>query len=151
MTDRFLSLFQFSGAALLLTIFVAVFAFMAAWEIAVPRRAPKDKAARWMILTPDMHRVHHSADEGESSRNFSSIFSWWDRIFGTYRAAPAAGHEAMAIGPASSIRVDRSSLWRLIILHFINVNNPTNYEGGYRETLPAEIVSGQDNVLKKKQ
>ena len=53
---------------------------------------------RWFIVTPDMHRVHHSILAGETNSNFGFNLPWWDRLFGTYRAQPAAGHEAMTIG-----------------------------------------------------
>jgi sterol desaturase/sphingolipid hydroxylase (fatty acid hydroxylase superfamily) len=57
-----------------------------------------DRALRWFVVTPDMHRVHHSILSRETNSNFGFNLSWWDRLFGTYRAQPAAGHEAMTIG-----------------------------------------------------
>jgi sterol desaturase/sphingolipid hydroxylase (fatty acid hydroxylase superfamily) len=59
-----------------------------------------DRILRWMIVTPDMHRVHHSILSRETNSNFGFNLPWWDRLFGTYRAQPAAGHEAMTIGIA---------------------------------------------------
>ena len=59
-----------------------------------------DRCLRWFVVTPDMHRVHHSIDPRETNSNFGFNFAWWDRIFGTYRAEPQAGHEAMTIGIA---------------------------------------------------
>ncbi len=50
------------------------------------------------IVTPDMHRVHHSSLPAEANRNFGFNLSFWDRIFGTYKAQPKLGHEAMEIG-----------------------------------------------------
>ena len=57
-----------------------------------------DRILRLFIVTPDMHRVHHSVDETEHSHNFGFNFPWWDRIFGTYQAEPGLGHESMEIG-----------------------------------------------------
>ncbi|MEL6373255.1 MAG: sterol desaturase family protein [Pseudomonadota bacterium] len=57
-----------------------------------------DAIARKVIVTPDMHRVHHSTDRVEHDMNYGFALSIWDRMFGTYQAQPAAGHEAMAIG-----------------------------------------------------
>ena len=57
-----------------------------------------DRLLRAFIVTPDMHRVHHSIVPEELNSNFGSFLSWWDRLFGTYRAAPRAGHDAMTIG-----------------------------------------------------
>jgi sterol desaturase/sphingolipid hydroxylase (fatty acid hydroxylase superfamily) len=57
-----------------------------------------DRALRWLVVTPDMHRVHHSIVPEELNSNFGFFLSWWDRLFGTYRAAPQAGHDAITIG-----------------------------------------------------
>ena len=57
-----------------------------------------DRALRWFVVTPDMHRVHHSIEDEETNSNFGFNLPWWDRLFGTYRAQPRAGHEAMTIG-----------------------------------------------------
>jgi sterol desaturase/sphingolipid hydroxylase (fatty acid hydroxylase superfamily) len=57
-----------------------------------------DRLLRWIVVTPDMHRVHHSIVPRETNSNFGFNVPWWDRLFGTYRAEPAAGHEAMTIG-----------------------------------------------------
>lgn len=60
--------------------------------------ASLDRVLRWIVVTPDMHRVHHSIVARETNSNFGFNLPWWDRLFGTYRAQPAAGHEAMTIG-----------------------------------------------------
>jgi sterol desaturase/sphingolipid hydroxylase (fatty acid hydroxylase superfamily) len=57
-----------------------------------------DRLLRLFVVTPDMHRVHHSVLSRETNSNFGFNLPWWDRLFGTYRAQPAAGHEAMIIG-----------------------------------------------------
>ena len=57
-----------------------------------------DGVLRWLVVTPDMHRVHHSILVRETNSNFGFNLPWWDRLFGTYRAQPAAGHEAMTVG-----------------------------------------------------
>jgi sterol desaturase/sphingolipid hydroxylase (fatty acid hydroxylase superfamily) len=59
---------------------------------------PVDAALRWLVVTPDMHRVHHSVERDETNSNFGFNFSVWDRLFGTYRSQPRAGHESMTIG-----------------------------------------------------
>ena len=53
---------------------------------------------RWLVVTPDMHRVHHSVEADETNCNFGFNLPWWDRLFGTYRAQPRAGHAGMIIG-----------------------------------------------------
>jgi sterol desaturase/sphingolipid hydroxylase (fatty acid hydroxylase superfamily) len=57
-----------------------------------------DRILRWFVVTPDMHRVHHSVEDDEANSNFGFSLPWWDRLFGTYRDQPRAGHEAMSIG-----------------------------------------------------
>ncbi|MCX7684384.1 MAG: sterol desaturase family protein [Acetobacteraceae bacterium] len=57
-----------------------------------------DALLRRVLVTPDMHRVHHSAAEPETNSNYGFNLALWDRLFGTYRAGPAAGHEGMTIG-----------------------------------------------------
>jgi sterol desaturase/sphingolipid hydroxylase (fatty acid hydroxylase superfamily) len=57
-----------------------------------------DRVLRWVIVTPDMHRVHHSVEEDETNSNFGFNLPWWDRLFGTYRAQPRAGQVGMGIG-----------------------------------------------------
>ncbi len=74
--------------------------------------APVDRVLRWFVVTPDMHRVHHSIVVGETNSNFGFNLPWWDRLFGTYRAQPAAGHAGMTIGieqfrEAGDLRLDR--------------------------------------------
>lgn len=57
-----------------------------------------DRALRLVLVTPDMHRVHHSVEDHETNSNFGFCLSWWDFLFRTYDAQPDAGHEAMTIG-----------------------------------------------------
>jgi sterol desaturase/sphingolipid hydroxylase (fatty acid hydroxylase superfamily) len=71
-----------------------------------------DALLRLVIVTPDMHRVHHSVVRSETDSNYGFNVPWWDRLFGTYRVQPAAGHEAMQIGlpifrSEGDLRVDR--------------------------------------------
>ena len=60
--------------------------------------APLDHVLRLIVVTPDMHRVHHSIEDHETNSNFGFNLPWWDRLFGTYKAQPDAGHDAMTIG-----------------------------------------------------
>ena len=57
-----------------------------------------DAVLRWFVVTPDMHRVHHSIRRHETNSNFGFNLPWWDRLLGTYQAQPAAGHTDMTIG-----------------------------------------------------
>ena len=74
--------------------------------------AALDGALRLIIVTPDMHRVHHSVIPEETGRNFGFNLPWWDRLFGTYKAQPERGHADMTIGlpefqDINSQRIDR--------------------------------------------
>ena len=60
--------------------------------------APVDRLLRWLVVTPDMHRVHHSIEDDETNCNFGFNLPWWDRLLGTYRAQPRKGHQGMVIG-----------------------------------------------------
>ena len=82
-------------------------------NVAIPERL--DRVLRWMVVTPDMHRVHHSIIPSETDSNFGFSLPWWDRLLGTYRAQPAAGHEGMTIGldvfrDPKELRLDRMLL-----------------------------------------
>lgn len=57
-----------------------------------------DRVLRLVLVTPDMHRVHHSSDPRETNSNYGFSVPWWDRLMGTYIAQPARGHEGMEIG-----------------------------------------------------
>jgi len=77
--------------------------------------AALDRILRLMVVTPDMHRVHHSILVRETNSNFGFNLPWWDRLLGTYRAQPKAGHEGMTIGieqfrTAGDLRLDRMLL-----------------------------------------
>jgi sterol desaturase/sphingolipid hydroxylase (fatty acid hydroxylase superfamily) len=73
-----------------------------------------DRALRVAVVTPDVHRIHHSAFVSESNRNFGAVLTWWDRLFGTYQAQPAHGHDRMAIGLADvDVRNATNLAWLL--------------------------------------
>ncbi len=57
-----------------------------------------DRPLRLVVVTPDMHRIHHSAEAEETDSNFGFNLPWWDRCLGTYREAPRGGHGGMRIG-----------------------------------------------------
>jgi sterol desaturase/sphingolipid hydroxylase (fatty acid hydroxylase superfamily) len=65
-------------------------------NVALPERL--DRWLRWIVVTPDMHRVHHSTRMAETNSNFGFSVPWWDRLCGTYRAQPALGQVGMDIG-----------------------------------------------------
>ncbi len=57
-----------------------------------------DRVLRLVVVTQDMHRVHHSVEDDETNSNFGFSLPWWDRLFGTYRDQPRDGHQEMRIG-----------------------------------------------------
>jgi sterol desaturase/sphingolipid hydroxylase (fatty acid hydroxylase superfamily) len=82
-------------------------------NVRLPRRF--DRALRWLVVTPDMHLIHHSILPREANSNFGFNLPWWDRLFGTYRAEPQPSHDAMTIGieqfrDPRELRLDRMLL-----------------------------------------
>ena len=79
-----------------------------------------DRWLRLLVVTPDMHRVHHSIEDDEANSNFGFNLPWWDRLFGTYRDQPRAGHLGMTIGIQDFRNPNQvSRLWGMLILPFL--------------------------------
>jgi sterol desaturase/sphingolipid hydroxylase (fatty acid hydroxylase superfamily) len=91
-----------------------------------------DRVLRLVVVTPEMHRVHHSAVPRETNSNFGFNLPWWDYLFGTYRAQPAAGHDRMTVGLAQfrDKWVDRLHWMLLLPLIGRTGNYPVNGRGG---------------------
>jgi sterol desaturase/sphingolipid hydroxylase (fatty acid hydroxylase superfamily) len=81
---------------------------------------PLDRILRCFIVTPDMHRVHHSVIRKETDSNYGFNLPWWDRLFGTYRAQPEAGHLEMTIGLNEFRDVRAVDILWLLIQPFIS-------------------------------
>jgi sterol desaturase/sphingolipid hydroxylase (fatty acid hydroxylase superfamily) len=79
-----------------------------------------DRRLRWMVVTPDMHRVHHSVRVEETDSNFGFNLPWWDRLFGTYRDQPRAGHTGMTIGLEYFRDRRATALTQLLLQPFLN-------------------------------
>jgi sterol desaturase/sphingolipid hydroxylase (fatty acid hydroxylase superfamily) len=80
--------------------------------------ASVDGWLRWLVVTPDMHRVHHSVVVEESNSNFGFNLPYWDRLFGTYREQPADGHPGMTIGLTTFREPQEVRLDRLLLQPF---------------------------------
>lgn len=78
-----------------------------------------DGVLRWFVVTPDMHRLHHSVIIRETNSNYGFNLPWWDRLLGTYKDQPAEGHEGMIIGLAQFRDPKRLTLPRLLALPFV--------------------------------
>ena len=87
-----------------------------------------DRVLRLVVVTPDMHRVHHSIMSHENNTNFGFNLPWWDHLFGTYRDQPESGHESMEIGLDLFRTPKDLHLHRLLIQPFTGVlgEHPTN-------------------------
>ncbi|MDN3721932.1 sterol desaturase family protein [Roseibium salinum] len=90
-----------------------------------------DRVLRLFVVTPDMHRVHHSIHPNETNSNFGFNLPWWDRLLGTYRPQPREGHETMTIG-IEEFRT-RRDLWldRMLVQPLVGRANhyPINRRG----------------------
>ena len=83
-------------SVILYEVLFVIFALFAHGNLKIPLGI--ERVLRIFIVTPDLHRVHHSAASDETDSNFGGIVPWWDRLLGTYRDQPEAGHEGMIIG-----------------------------------------------------
>ena len=86
-------------------------------NVRIPERI--DRLLRLFVVTPDMHRVHHSVIPRETNSNFGFNVPWWDRLLGTYRAQPEQGHMGMTIGLKEYHDPAKLSLGRLLLLPFM--------------------------------
>jgi len=88
-----------------------------------------DRRLRLVLVTPDMHRVHHSVASKEFNRNFGFNLPWWDHLFGSYKAQPEQGHDAMEIGlRAYDPSVCANLLW-MLVLPFKAIEDEQNDQG----------------------
>jgi sterol desaturase/sphingolipid hydroxylase (fatty acid hydroxylase superfamily) len=85
-------------------------------NIALP--AAIDRVLRRFVVTPDMHRIHHSVLMAEGNRNFGNVFPWWDRVFATYQAAPKIDHKRMELGLPEARAPEDVTLLKLLALPF---------------------------------
>ena len=81
-----------------------------------------DRILRWFFVTPDMHRIHHSADWGESNSNFGVSLSWWDRLFMTYRSQPKVAAEKLPLGIQEFPSQSQLGLTSLLVMPFLKRN-----------------------------
>ncbi len=95
---------------------------------------PLDRILRLFVVTPDMHRVHHSTLVTETDRNFGFSIALWDRLFGTYTAQPAAGHDDMVIGLTEYQSDDPAETWWSLALPFQALKNTRNNSAVDRRT-----------------
>lgn len=79
-----------------------------------------DRYIRYLLVTPDMHRVHHSINGCETNRNFGFCLPWWDRLFASYQAQPKLGHQKMQIGLPYFREAKECQLQRMLTQPFRN-------------------------------
>ncbi|MCB1866901.1 MAG: sterol desaturase family protein [Chromatiales bacterium] len=77
-----------------------------------------DRGLRRLIVTPDMHRIHHSRERVETDRNFGNVFPWWDRLFGTYRTRPWEGQLDLVAGLEYFREPREITLFKLLAMPF---------------------------------
>jgi len=77
-----------------------------------------ERILRWIVVTPDMHRIHHSADRRETDSNFGFNLPWWDRLLGTYRLHPFRGQQGLTLGLEQFREPGRLTLPRILALPF---------------------------------
>lgn len=121
MLIKFATIVLLGPPAVAVIIFEVVLNAMAMFNhgnVGLPKKL--DTLLRFFIVTPDMHRVHHSVEDDETNSNFGFNLSWWDRLFGTYRDQPRAGHEGMTIGIRGFREIKQSSwITGMLVMPFI--------------------------------
>jgi sterol desaturase/sphingolipid hydroxylase (fatty acid hydroxylase superfamily) len=91
-------------------------------NIKLPKKL--DKIMRWFLVTPDMHRIHHSIERDETNSNFGFSLTWWDRIFGTYKEQARAGQTGMTIGIHNYTNPKETNhIWGMLMLPFKKMPN----------------------------
>jgi len=89
-----------------------------------------DRFLRYLIVTPDLHRIHHSAWKPETNSNYGAVFPWWDLAFGTFRAASRDGHEQMRLGlDEIRGRAAQRPLWLLVSIFSDRLTGPVESGG----------------------
>ena len=83
-------------------------------NVALPGAA--DRLLRRLVVTPDMHRVHHSANVAEGNSNFAMFLPWWDHLLSTYKPQPLLGHEGMELGIGEARTAGDVTLLKLLLL-----------------------------------
>jgi sterol desaturase/sphingolipid hydroxylase (fatty acid hydroxylase superfamily) len=117
-------------AVLLFEVILNATAMFNHGNVYLPPKA--DRLLRLVIVTPDMHRVHHSIHREETDSNFGFNLPWWDRLFGTYRAQPRDGHKRMILG-LEIFRDFRSlGLHWLLLQPFLKTTAPVQRENARR-------------------
>ena len=94
-----------------------VFALFQHGNLALP--GGLDRVLRWVVVTPAMHRVHHSALQPETDSNYGQVFPWWDRLFRTYCARPKGGYAGMTLGLESFRAPKEQYFHRLLLQPFL--------------------------------
>lgn len=103
-------------AVLLSELLTVVCGYFSHGNVKLP--APVEALLRRVLVTPDLHRVHHSVRDDESRCNYGVVMSVWDRLFGTYRAEPAQGQLGMQFGVVGLSEPRQLTLARLLVLPF---------------------------------
>jgi sterol desaturase/sphingolipid hydroxylase (fatty acid hydroxylase superfamily) len=113
------------GAVLMFEVLLNATSMFNHSNVRIPQQV--DRLLRWIVVTPDMHRVHHSTIPRETNSNFGFNLPWWDRVLGTYLSQPSQGHERMTIGLEQYRDATRLTWMRLMALPFVGKsgNYPT--------------------------
>ena len=129
-------------ALMVYEVFDAAMAVFTHAHVRLPERL--DRALRLVLVTPPMHRIHHSADRCETDSNYGATFSWWDRLFGTYRTRPPHELATMRLGLDTWRDRRATSLWWLLAMPFVK---PVAIgSGDDRRQIAAGGTSGEPSV-----
>lgn len=113
-------------------------------NIGMPERM--DRTLRWVVCTPDMHRVHHSVIADETNSNFGFFLSIWDRLCGTMRHAPALGHQGVVLGLSEFRDPRRLGLPGILALPFAGRLGSYSFQKSRDAAVPDHAAAAGDDV-----
>ena len=95
-----------------------------------------ERILRWIVITPDVHRIHHSEEFAEQNLNFGQLFPWWDRLFRTYASAPAGGPDHLVTGLKELRGVDTLPVAWMLAEPFQRTGREGRLQSGWNSHVP---------------
>lgn len=108
-----------------------------------------DRWLRWVIVTPDMHRIHHSTDPGEYNGNYGQVFPWWDWMFRTLKTVAFEHHDRMKLGLSDGNQTKKQTAAALLLEPFRS--NRLEMQLNHRVKRPAKAAHRSNRVKRRGQ
>lgn len=145
---KFIAILVIGAPVISVILFEIVLNFMSMFTHSnIHLNKPFERALRWFIVTPDMHRLHHSNLENETNSNFGFNISLWDRVFGTYMAKPKDGQLGMTIGLSEFQKPKWQGIKGLLRMPY--TAGITGYAINYRDTRNTDELAAAKKLAEK--